>query len=91
MRKVEDTMVTLSRIDYIILAALYEQNADDSISSMTLGELREVGIGLKRTAMYRHIHVLTDNGYIQESGRDNKAKLYYITQKGKALLGKETK
>lgn len=89
MKKVDNTKTTLSRIDYIILAALYEQHAVDMISSMTLEELRAVGIELKRTAMYRHIHVLLDNNYIQQSGRDNKAKLYYITQEGKALLGKE--
>ena len=81
-----NTLTTLSRIDYVILATLYSLKAVDGLTSMTISELKNEGVELQRTAFYKHIHLLLELELVIEAGRDYKSKLYYISDKGIKLL-----
>ena len=75
----------LSRIDYLILTSLNNNNATSAIFGLTIKELdiNEV----QRTTIWKHINFLIDNELVCQSGHYGRQKMYYITESGIRMLG----
>ena len=86
----KDNLATLSRTDYFILATLYSAKAFNGITGMTQAEIRNNGVALKRTAMYKHIKLLVENDYMSECGKNGNEKIYCITKLGRLFFEEGT-
>ena len=83
---VKDNLMILSRTDYFILATLYSSKAFNGITGMTQSEIRNGGVTLKRTAMYKHIKLLVSLNYMSECGKNDHEKVYCITRQGRLFF-----
>ena len=75
----------LSRIDYLILTSLYNNNATSAILGLTIKELEITEA--QRTTIWKHINFLIENGLVCQSGHYGRQKMYYITEMGIDKLG----
>ena len=75
----------LSRIDYLILTSLNNNNATSAILGLTIKELDITEV--QRTTIWKHINFLIDNGLVHQSGYYGRQKMYYITEFGIRRLG----
>ncbi|WP_455717788.1 hypothetical protein [Anaerosporobacter sp.] len=83
---IKDNLTTLSRSDYFILATLYSAKAFNGLTGMTQDEIRNNGVVLKRTAMYKHIKLLVKHNYMSECGKNGHEKVYCITKQGRLFF-----
>lgn len=75
----------LSRIDYLILSTLLNNNATSAMVGLTIKELEITDV--TRTTVWKHINFMIDNNLICQSGTNGKEKMYYITQNGIKIIG----
>ena len=75
----------LSRIDYLILTSLNNNNATSAIFGLTIKELDITEV--QRTTIWKHINFLIENDLVCQSGYYGKQKMYYITELGINKLG----
>ena len=75
----------LSRIDYLILTSLNNNNATSAILGLTIKELEITEV--QRTTIWKHINFLIENGLVCQSGHYGRQKMYYITESGIKTLG----
>lgn len=75
----------LSRIDYLILSSLSDNNATSAILGLTIKELNITDV--QRTTVWKHINFLIDNDLVCQSGYYGRQKMYYITELGIKKLG----
>ena len=75
----------LSRIDYLILSSLNNNNATSAILGLTIKELDITDV--QRTTVWKHINFLIENGLVCQSGYYGRQKMYYITESGINKLG----
>ena len=75
----------LSRIDYLILTSLKNNNATSAIFGLTIKELEITEV--QRTTIWKHINFLIENNLVCQSGYYGKQKMYYISEFGINKLG----
>lgn len=75
----------LSRIDYLILTSLKNNNATSAILGLTIKELEITDA--QRTTIWKHINFLIENNLVCQSGYYGRQKMYYITKLGLNKLG----
>ena len=75
----------LSRIEYIILTSLKNNNATSAIFGLTIKELEITEV--QRTTIWKHINFLIENNLVCQSGYYGKQKMYYISELGINKLG----
>lgn len=75
----------LSRIDYLILTSLNNNNATTAILGLTIKELDITEV--QRTTIWKHINFLIENDLVCQSGYYGRQKMYYITELGISKLG----
>ena len=75
----------LSRIDYLILTSLKNNNATSAILGLTIKELDITEV--QRTTVWKHIKFLIENNLVCQSGYYGRQKMYYITELGISKLG----
>ena len=75
----------LSRIDYLILTSLNNNNATTAILGLTIKELDITEV--QRTTIWKHINFLIQNNLVCQSGYYGRQKMYYITELGIDKLG----
>ena len=78
-------ILELSRIDYLILTSLHNNNATSAILGLTIKELEITEV--QRTTIWKHISFLIENGLVCQSGHYGRQKMYYITEAGINKLG----
>ena len=84
LRTNENTL-ELSRIDYLILTSLNNNNATSAILGLTIKELDITEV--QRTTIWKHINFLIENDLVCQSGYYGRQKMYYITESGIKKLG----
>lgn len=75
----------LSRIDYLILSTLLNNNATSAMVGLTIKELDITDV--TRPTIWKHIKFMIDNDLICQSGTNGREKMYYITQNGIKVIG----
>ena len=75
----------LSRIDYLILSTLLNNNATSAMVGLTIKELDITDV--TRPTIWKHIKFMIDNDLICKSGTNGREKMYYITQNGIKVIG----
>ena len=75
----------LSRIDYLILSTLLNNNATSAMVGLTIKELDITDV--TRPTIWKHIKFMIDNDLICQSGTNCREKMYYITQNGIKVIG----
>ena len=75
----------LSRIDYLILSTLLNNNATSAMVGLTIKELDITDV--TRPTIWKHIKFMIDNDLICQSGTNVREKMYYITQNGIKVIG----
>ena len=76
--------IELSRIDYLILKILKDNNSISPISGITI---KELGITeVQRTTIWKHINFLIEHNLVCQSGYYGRQKMYYITELGLSKL-----
>ena len=75
----------LSRIDYLILSTLLNNNATSAMVGLTIKELDITDV--TRPTIWKHIKFMIDNDLICQSGTNGREKMYYITQDGINIIG----
>lgn len=83
--KTDGNSLELSRIDYLILSSLNNNNATSAILGLTIKELDITDV--QRTTIWKHINFLIMNGLVCQSGYYGRQKMYYITESGINKLG----
>ena len=83
--KTDGNSLELSRIDYLILSSLNNNNATSAILGLTIKELDITDV--QRTTIWKHINFLIENGLVCQSGYYGRQKMYYITESGINKLG----
>lgn len=81
----ELSKLELSRIDYLILSSLKNNNATSAILGLTIKELDITEV--QRTTIWKHISFLIENDLVCQSGYYGRQKMYYITELGIKILG----
>lgn len=74
----------LSRIDYLILSALYSNGATNPILGLTIKEMNITEV--KRPCIWKHLTMLINKKLVCQSGNYGKQKMYYITVDGIGLI-----
>lgn len=74
----------LSRIDYLILSALYSNGATNPILGLTIKEMNITEV--KRPCIWKHLTMLINKKLVCQSGNYGKQKMYYITDDGIGLI-----
>lgn len=75
----------LSRLDYALMKVLQSRDCTTFFSGMTLHELRTV-VSMSKSAVYRKLIQLIDDGYIEKGCKSINADTFYITEKGMHLI-----
>lgn len=75
----------LSRIDYLILSTLLNNNATSAIVGLTIKELEISDV--TRSTIWKHINFMINNDLICQSGTNGREKMYYITEAGINQIG----
>ena len=83
--RTDENNLELSRIDYLILTSLKNNNATSAILGLTIKELDITEV--QRTTIWKHINFLIKNSLVCQSGYYGKQKMYYITKLGMNKLG----
>ena len=83
--RTDTNTLELSRIDYLILTSLNNNDATSAILGLTIKELDITEV--QRTTIWKHINFLIDNGLVCQSGYYGRQKMYYITESGIRKLG----
>lgn len=83
----------LNRLEFLILASLYDSGCKNHFHSMTITELldnNEGALGARMT-IYRKLQKLLKAGYIDKGCIDNHADTFYLLEKGIKVVegGKE--
>lgn len=81
----DKNILELGRIDYLILTSLHSSNAASAIFGLTIKELEITEV--QRSAVWKHICFLMENGLVEQSGHYGRQKMYYITELGIQKLG----
>lgn len=78
-----DEMLSLNRLEYMILESLYEGGCKDYFHGMTIAEILEDNDGAlgKRMTVWKKMKKMVDTGYIAKGVLDNHADTYYLTEK----------
>ena len=78
----------LNRIEYMILASLYEFGSKDRFHGMTITEIMEDNDGSLgvRMTVYKKMKKLVQAGYIDKGVLDNHADTFYLLNKGIKLF-----
>ena len=76
----DNNILELSRIDYLILTSLNNNNATSAVLGLTIKELDITEV--QRTTIWKHISFLIENDLVCQSGHYGRQKMYYITQLG---------
>lgn len=83
----------LNRLEFLILASLYDSGCKNHFHSMTITELLENNEGVlgARMTIYRKLQKLLQAGYIDKGCVDNHADTFYLLEKGIKVVegGKE--
>ena len=83
--RTDSNLLELSRIDYLILTSLNNNNAISAILGLTIKELEITEV--QRTTIWKHINFLVENNLVCQSGYYGRQKMYYITELGRNKLG----
>lgn len=76
----------LNRCAYTILGILRAKNAVDKIHGLTIAEISSREKVNKPNTIHKKIKEMQSLGYVDEGVKVQKAKSYYITEKGCRLL-----
>ena len=80
----------MSRIDFLILAILEDNNARSRTSSMSLREIADTeAFGCKENTIFKSLKKSEKKGYVATGLKDGHANTYFITKLGAAYLQKE--
>lgn len=78
--------MNMDRTSYIILALLSKEGAVNEINSFTIDEIASREQCSKRNTLQKKIKILEKEGLLSEGLKVGRAKSYYITEEGIALL-----
>ena len=78
----------LTRIDYIIMNAMLENNATELMYSMSCEEIRDIEGRSKVTTIYKHIRILEDMGLVTKGAKIERANGYILTDKAIGMMPK---
>ena len=76
----------MDRTSYIILALLSKEGAVNEVNSFTIDEIVSKEQWSKRNTLQKKIKLLEKEGLLCEGLKVGRAKSYYITEEGIALL-----
>lgn len=77
----------MSRLDYLILTLLKQNEATVPVEGMTLQELaEEEGIGVKPITLYKRIKPIMEYGFMSKGIAVGRANSYYVTEAGLAWI-----
>lgn len=77
----------MSRLDFLILSILDENEANDKRSAMTIREIAEADdFGYKNNTIFKRMGIFEAMGYVLPGYKDGNAKTYYLTKAGKDFL-----
>ena len=76
----------LCRCSYLILGILRAANAADRVRGLTIGEIRSFERQSKPNTIHKKIKELESNGFVGEGVKAGRAKTYYLTGAGAAIL-----
>ena len=78
----------LNRLEFLVLATLYQNNCKEYFYSLTISEILEHSNNLlgTRTTIYKKLKKLLSMGYVAKGSMDNHAHTFYLTEKGIALF-----
>lgn len=85
MRTDRNTTVELSRIDFLILSTLLNNNATSAMVGLTIKELEISDV--TRSTIWKHLKFMVENDLICQSGSYGREKMYYITKTGIERIG----
>lgn len=73
--------MAISKNDYLVLAALYNDDCNTELKSYTINKLQLI-TQLSTSKIRKTIKIFLDTGYIDEGCLQRTAKTYYITKDG---------
>lgn len=82
----------MTRYQYILLAILVDEKADNPLSAMTLKEIQEYdeNFTCKRNTVYKILQEMLDWKWVKKGLQASKADTYFITGEGKKAKEKTT-
>ena len=76
----------LNRCAYTILGILRSKNSTDKVHGLTVNEISAREKVNKPNTIHKRIKEMQSQGYVEEGVKAGKAKTYYMTEKGIAIL-----
>ena len=76
----------LNRCAYTILGILRARNSIDKVHGLTISEISAKEKVSKPNTIHKKIKEMQSEGYVEEGVKAGKAKTYYVTEKGIAIL-----